>query len=259
MSIQPLFDLTGKVAVVTGGGNGIGRACCELLAEAGATVVVSNRTPETGEAVAQAIRDKGGKALAVACDVLDDRALEHLVERTVEEFGAIHILVNNAGGGRGGHENPFELSAEEFEAIFRLNVFSAWKLCKLVVPYMARAGYGSIVNITSMASINKSPNMSAYASSKAALNHMTANLAFDFGPMNVRINCVGPGATRTRALSTVLTPEIESRMLAHTPIHRLGEPSDIAGAVLYFAAPVSEWVSGQVLFVNGGGVQTLDS
>ncbi|MCD8275389.1 MAG: SDR family oxidoreductase [Alistipes sp.] len=231
MSIQPLFDLTGKVAVVTGGGNGIGRACCETLAEAGATVVVSNRTPETGEAVAQAIRDKGGKALAVACDVLDDRALERLVE----------------------------LSAEEFEAIFRLNVFSAWKLCKLVVPHMARAGYGSIVNITSMASINKSPNMSAYASSKAALNHMTANLAFDFGPMNVRINCVGPGATRTRALSTVLTPEIESRMLAHTPIHRLGEPSDIAGAVLYFAAPVSEWVSGQVLFVNGGGVQTLDS
>lgn len=160
MSIQPLFDLTGKVAVVTGGGNGIGRACCETLAEAGATVVVSNRTPETGEAVAQAIRDKGGKALAVACDVLDDRALERLVERTVEEFGAIHILVNNAGGGRGGHENPFELSAEEFEAIFRLNVFSAWKLSKLVVPHMARAGYGSIVNITSMASINKSPNMS---------------------------------------------------------------------------------------------------
>ena len=258
MSIQPLFDLTGKVAVVTGGGNGIGRACCETLAEAGATVVVSNRTPETGEPVAQAIRDKGGKALAVACDVLDDRALEQLVSRTVEEFGAIHILVNNAGGGRGGHENPFELSAEEVEAIFRLNVFSAWKLCKLVVPHMARAGYGSIVNITSMASINKSPNMSAYASSKAALNHMTANLAFDFGSMNVRINCVGPGATRTRALSTVLTPEIESRMLAHTPIHRLGEPSDIAGAVLYFAAPVSEWVSGQVLFVNGGGVQTLD-
>ena len=100
--------------------------------------------------------------------------------------------------------------------------------------------------------------MSAYASSKAALNHMTANLAFDFGPMNVRINCVGPGATRTRALLTVLTPEIESRMLAHTPIHRLGEPSDIAGAVLYFAAPVSGWVSGQVLCVNGGGVQTLD-
>lgn len=100
--------------------------------------------------------------------------------------------------------------------------------------------------------------MSAYASSKAALNHMAANLAFDFGPMNVRINNVGPGATKTHALATVLTPEIEAKMLEHTPIKRLGEVSDIAGAVLYFAAPISSWVSGQVLFVNGGGVQTLD-
>lgn len=87
---------------------------------------------------------------------------------------------------------------------------------------------------------------------------MASNLAYDFGPMGIRINCVGPGATRTHALSTVLTPEIEHKMLQHTPIKRLGEVSDIAGAVLYFAAPVSEWVSGQVLFVNGGGVQTLD-
>lgn len=99
--------------------------------------------------------------------------------------------------------------------------------------------------------------MSGYAASKAALNHMGANLAFDYGPI-VRINAVGPGATRTAALKTVLTPEIEKRMLAHTPIKRLGEPEDIAGAVLYFAAPISSWVSGQTLFVNGGGVQTLD-
>jgi 7-alpha-hydroxysteroid dehydrogenase len=109
-----------------------------------------------------------------------------------------------------------------------------------------------------MGSINRSPNMSAYASSKAALNHMTANLAFDYGEFGIRLNCVGPGATRTKALASVLTPEIEQRMLAHTPIKRLGEVEDISGAVLYFAAPVSEWVSGQVLFVNGGGVQTLD-
>lgn len=109
-----------------------------------------------------------------------------------------------------------------------------------------------------MASINKSPAVSAYASSKAAINHMTSNLAFDFGPDEIRINAIGPGAVRTDALKKVLTPEIEERMLAHTPIKRLGEAQDIAGAVLYFAAPVSKWVSGQVLFVNGGGVQTLD-
>ena len=108
-----------------------------------------------------------------------------------------------------------------------------------------------------MSSINKSPAISAYASSKAAINHMTANLAFDYGP-EIRINAVGPGAIRTDALASVLTPEIEQRMLAHTPLQRLGEADDIAGAVLYFAAPISKWVSGQVLFVNGGGVQTLD-
>ena len=124
-------------------------------------------------------------------------------------------------------------------------------------PHMQEAGYGSIINMSSMSSINKSPAISAYAASKAAINHMTANLAHDYGPI-IRINAVGPGAVRTGALATVLTPEIEKRMLAHTPIKRLGEPEDIAGAVLYFAAPVSQWVSGQVLFVNGGGEQTLD-
>lgn len=165
--------------------------------------------------------------------------------------------MNNAGGGGGGRENPNSITVDDFAWRFQLNVYSAWRLCQLCVPYMKKADYGSIINRTSMSSINKSPNMSAYAASKAAINHMTANLAFDFGP-EVRINAVGPGAIKTTALASVLTPEIEKKMLSHTPIKRLGEVEDIAGAVLYFASPVSEWVSGQVLFVNGGGVQTLD-
>ena len=147
---------------------------------------------------------------------------------------------------------------DNFKWVFELNVFSSWRLSQLCAPEMQKGGYGSIVNVTSMASINKSPNISAYASSKAALNHMTANLAHDYGPQGIRVNAVGPGATKTQALAKVLTPEIESKMLAGTPIKRLGEVEDIAGAILYFAAPVSQWVSGQVLFVNGGGVQTLD-
>ncbi len=160
--------------------------------------------------------------------------------------------------GGGGRENPFQIDRAYVERIYAMNVVAPWRLCQLAVPHMNKSGYGSIVNITSMSSINNDPGMSIYGSSKAALNHMASNLAYDFGPMGIRINCVGPGATRTHALSTVLTPEIEHKMLQHTPIKRLGEVSDIAGAVLYFAAPVSEWISGQVLFVNGGGVQTLD-
>ncbi|HCC94401.1 MAG TPA: 7-alpha-hydroxysteroid dehydrogenase [Flavobacteriaceae bacterium] len=257
MDTSKLFDLTGKTAIVTGGGNGIGKACCEMLAAYGANVVVSDYKIEPANKVVEEITSKGGKAIALDCDVTKDEALVNLVEKTLEAYGQINILVNNVGGGGAGRESPYEISVNEFERVFQMNVFSMWRLCQLVAPHMKSSGYGSIINMSSMASINKSPAISAYASSKAAINHMTRNLAFDFGP-EIRINAVGPGAIRTQALETVLTPEIEKTMLKHTPLERLGEPEDIAGAVLYFAAPVSVWVSGQVLFVNGGGVQTLD-
>ena len=209
-------------------------------------------------AVSSQITSEGGKATSFACDVLNEDDLTKLIDFTVKTYGTVNILVNNAGLGGGGRENPFNIDRKYVERIYAINVFAPWQLCKLAAPYMQKSGYGSIVNITSMASVNNSPAMAIYGSSKAALNHMSSNLAFDYGPMGIRINCIGPGATKTHALSTVLTPEIESRMLAHTPIKRLGEVSDIAGAVLYFAAPVSAWVSGQFLMINGGGIQTLD-
>lgn len=258
MNNNTLFDLTGKVAVVTGGGDGIGKASCEILAAAGASVVVSDLSLEKAQNVAEAINGAGGKSAAIACNVLNDEDLTNLIDFTVRTFGTVNILVNNAGLGGGGRENPFKIDRAYVERIYAINVFAPWQLCKLAAPYMQESGYGSIINITSMSSINNSPAMAIYGSSKAALNHLASNLAFDYGPMGIRINNVGPGATRTHALASVLTPEIEAKMLAHTPIHRLGEVSDIAGAVLYFAAPVSAWVSGQTLMVNGGGVQTLD-
>ncbi|WP_296248571.1 glucose 1-dehydrogenase [uncultured Stenotrophomonas sp.] len=255
---QAHFDLAGKVAIVTGGGNGIGRASSLMLAAYGAAVAIADLKLAAAEKVAAEIVVAGGKALALECNVLKDEDLVRVVERTAAELGGIHILVNNAGGGGAGRESPFEISVEQFERPFQINVFSAWRLSQLCAPHMKQAGYGSIINMSSMSSINRSPAISAYAASKAAINHMTANLAHDYGPAGIRVNAVGPGAVRTDALATVLTPEIEERMLSHTPIKRLGEADDIAGAVLYFAAPISNWVSGQTLFVNGGGVQTLD-
>lgn len=252
-----LLDLNGKAAIVTGGGNGIGKACSRMLAANAAAVVIADLKIADAQKVADEIISGGGKALAIECNVLQDGDLVRLVERTVADFGGVHILVNNAGGGGAGRESPFDITVEQFERTFQLNVFSGWRLAQLCAPHMKKAGYGSIINMSSMSSINKSPAISAYAASKAAINHMTANLAFDYGP-EIRINAVGPGAIKTDALATVLTPEIEKRMLAHTPLERLGEPEDIAGTVLFFAAPISKWVSGQVLFVNGGGVQTLD-
>ncbi|MBR9857376.1 MAG: glucose 1-dehydrogenase [Gammaproteobacteria bacterium] len=258
MKPAALFDLNNKVAIITGGANGIGKACSLMLAAHGASVVVADLNLEAAEAVASHIRQDGGQALAVSCNVLKDEDLTGLVNQALAEFGGINILVNNVGGGGAGRESPATLSVEQFARTFQLNVFSNWRLAQLCAPHMENAGYGSIINMSSMSSINKSPAISAYASSKAAINHMTANLAFDYGPAGIRVNAVGPGAVRTDALASVLTPEIETRMLSHTPLQRLGEPDDIAGAVLYFAAPISQWVSGQTLFVNGGGVQTLD-
>ncbi|WP_026808943.1 glucose 1-dehydrogenase [Arenibacter latericius] len=256
--IQELFNLKEKTAIVTGGANGIGKASCEILAAFGAKVVVSDYDLEAATNTSKSINDKGGSSIAVHCDVTKDEELVKLVNKTVEQFGGVHILVNNVGGGGAGRESPYDIEVEQFKKVFEMNVFSMWRLCQLAAPHMKKGGYGSIINMSSMASINKSPAISAYASSKAAINHMTRNLAFDYGPDEIRINAIGPGAVRTQALRKVLTPEIEKRMLAKTPIKRLGEPEDIAGAVLYFAAPISKWTSGQVLFINGGGEQTLD-
>ncbi|MCM1109637.1 MAG: glucose 1-dehydrogenase [Clostridium sp.] len=258
MDTQDLFDLTGRVAVVTGGGDGIGRGCSEILAAAGASVVVGDLDPDKARAVALSIVSGGGKAVAVRCDVLDDAERVRLIDTAVENFGTVNILVNNAGRGGGGRENPFAIDLAYVERIYGINVFAPFRLCQLAVPLMELSGYGSIVNITSMSSVDREANMSIYASTKAALNHLSANLAYDFGPRGVRMNNVGPGATRTAALQTILTPELEERMLRHTPIRRLGEISDIARAVLFFASPASSWISGQTLFVNGGGSQTLD-
>lgn len=164
MSIQSLFDLKGKVAIVTGGGNGIGRACCQVLSDAGADIVVADMNPTDAQETVKLITGKGGKAQVIVCNVLDDHDLVNLVNQTVKEMGRLNILVNVAGGGGGGRENPFKVDRAYFERIFDLNVFSIWRLCQLAVPHMAKDGYGSIVNISSMGSINNSPNMSAYDS-----------------------------------------------------------------------------------------------
>lgn len=258
MDIMNLFDLSGKVAVVTGGGDGIGAGCCRILAAAGASVIASDISIDKAKAVADEIVASGGKATPVACNVLQEDDLVNLVDTAVKTYGTVNILVNNAGLGGGGRENPFKIDMNYVERIYKINVFAPMRLCQLAVPEMNKSGYGSIVNITSMSSIDKEANMCVYSSSKAALNHLAANLAYDFGPFGVRINNVGPGATKTSALQSIMTPELQEKMLRRTPIKRLGEVSDIAQAVLFFASPASAWISGQVIFVNGGGDQTLN-
>ncbi len=255
MAIEALFSLRGQVALVTGGGAGIGKSICLLFAEAGADVVCTDLKEAEAEAVAAECRQFGVQAVGWKLDVTSEAERVSVVEQAVQQFGRVTILINNAGGGG---PKPFDMPLGDFEWAFQLNVYSLFRLSQLAHPHLKSAGGGAIVNISSMAGENKNKRMCSYGASKAAVNHLTRNMAFDLGPDGIRVNAIAPGAIRTAALASVLTPEIEKTMLKHTPMQRLGEGVDIAAAALYLVSPASTWVSGQVLTVSGGGLQELD-
>lgn len=247
------FRMNNQVAIVTGASAGIGRASALAFADVGASVVCAARTPERLDEVVATIREKGGRALAVPCDVNDNAQVKAVVERAVAEFGRIDVVVNNAGGTA--PTPALYLNVEDFEAAFHFNVSSAFLLTKLAVPHMVKGGGGSVVNISSALSHLVESCFVAYGTAKAALSHMTRLLAFEFAPQ-VRVNALAVGATVTDALSPIfgVDPNLRIQMEAMTPMARLGTPEDIACAVLYLASPASSWVTGKVFEVDGGTV-----
>lgn len=254
MSILQRFKMDGGVAVITGGGRGIGRAIALAYAEAGADIVLAARTLADVEAVAEEVRSLGRRALAVTCDVNDTEQRQTLIAQGRETLGRITHLVNNAGGA--GPNDPLQLSPERFEEILRFNVTSAYALCQLAVPHMREAGNGNILNITSGAARYAQPQFSAYGSAKAALTQLTRLLAQDFAPQ-VRVNAIAPGPILTDALNRVLPVEMRKSMETETPLQSLGQPEDIAAAALYLASPASGWVTGKIIEVDGGAESSV--
>ncbi len=251
MSILDRFKLTDRVAIVTGGGKGIGRGIAWAFAEAGADVVVAARTESDLAETVTGVEQRGRKALAVTTDVTVTEDLERLVRAALDAFGRIDVLVNNAGGT--GPRAALQTSEAYFEKALRFNVTQAFLLTKLVVPHMVEtAGGGAVVNISSRSSDMVQTAFVAYAAGKAALNMMTRNLAAELAP-KVRVNALSVGGVATEALSVVLTNEaLAEQFNRNTPMGRPGTVEDVAAAALYLASPASAWVTGKVFQVDGG-------
>ena len=248
-NVPDLFAVHGQVAIVTGAGRGIGRACALALAQAGADVALAARTAADLESVAGEVRAAGRRAVVVPCDVNDDASLDRLVATAVGELGKVTILVNNAGGA--GPNDPRRMPGADFARVLAWNVVPAYSLIQKCARPMRDAGGGAVVNISSTAARYAQKHFSAYGAAKAALNQMTRNLAQDFAP-HLRINAVEPGSILTDALAPYLTAERRASMVERTPLARLGEVQDVAATVLFLASPASAWITGKVLGVDGG-------
>jgi NAD(P)-dependent dehydrogenase (short-subunit alcohol dehydrogenase family) len=249
-----LFDLTGKVAIVTGSSRGIGRAIAEAMADQGARLVISSRKAEACEEAAAAINARHGEgaAIVVPANISSKDALQHLVDETRRRLGRIDILVCNAAS------NPYYgpmagISDEQFRKILENNVIANHWLIQMVAPEMLERGEGSIIIISSIGGLTASEVIGAYNISKAADFQLARNLAAEFGPKGVRVNCIAPGLVRTdfaRALWE--NPDTLKAVTRGTPMRRIGEPHEIAGAAVFLAAPASTFMTGQTIIVDGG-------
>lgn len=252
MPFPKLFDLTDKVAIVTGSTKGIGRAIAEALSQAGAKVVISSRKADKCEQVAEAISGNGGSAIAVPCNISHKQDLQALVDRTIDHWGRIDVLVCNAA------VNPYygplaEIPDDAYDKIMETNVRSNLWLCNMVLPQMAKRRDGAVIIVSSIGGLKGNDKLGAYGLSKAADMQLARNLAVEWGRSNIRVNCIAPGLVRTDFARTLWeNPDAHARALASYPIGRLGEPEDIAGVALLLAAPAGSFVTGQTIVVDGG-------
>jgi 7-alpha-hydroxysteroid dehydrogenase len=245
------FRLDDKVAVITGGGRGLGAAIAVAFAEAGADVLIASRTESQLEAVAEEVRAAGRKAHIVTADLAHPEATAKLAEQAVEAFGKLDIVVNNVGGTM--PNTLLTTSTKDLKDAFTFNVATAHALTIAAVPLMLEhSGGGSIINITSTMGRLAGRGFAAYATAKAALSHYTRSAALDLCP-RIRVNAIAPGSILTSALDVVASnEELRTPMEQATPLRRLGDPLDIAAAAVYLASPAGSYLTGKTLDVDGG-------
>jgi NAD(P)-dependent dehydrogenase (short-subunit alcohol dehydrogenase family) len=249
------FDLGGKVAIVTGGGRGIGRAIALGLANSGASVAVTSRTQKEIDAVAEEIKKSGGKALAVVTDLTVNDQLENLVQATVREFGKIDILVNNAA--RSFLRSLMDLREDGWDKVFNTNVKSVWLLSRLVARKMMEQKSGRIINITTVGAEKAELGMAAYGCSKAALKMLTRCMAREWAQFGIQVNAVGPGLTKTDFSKPIWSnPEVAKHVSAAIPMGRLAEPEEVVGSVLFLASDAARFITGHSIYVDGGTLTT---
>ena len=249
-----LFDLSGKVALITGSSRGIGKAIAVQMAAHGARVVISSRKQESCAAVAAEITAAGGTALAHACHVGHKEELKGLVEATLAAFGRIDVLVCNAATNP--HFGPAaSLTDEAFDKLLRTNLYSNLWLCNLTLPGMAARKDGAVIIVSSVSGFMGSALLGAYSISKAADMQLARNLAVEWGAHNIRVNCIAPGVIKTKFSQALWADAARAEALARAyPLKRLGEPDDVAGVAVMLAASAGNFITGQTIVIDGGGL-----
>jgi 2-deoxy-D-gluconate 3-dehydrogenase len=246
-----LFDLTGRVAAVTGANTGIGRGIAIALAEAGADVALVGRTP--AEETAEEVRAAGRRAVIVDADLSTTAPIAGAVERTLAELGGLDILVNNAGIIR--RSDALEFSEQDWDAVLDTNLKSVFFLCQAAARHMINKGYGKIINIASMLSFQGGIRVASYTASKSGIAGLTKLLANEWAPKGINVNAIAPGYIATNNTAALQADETRNRqILERIPAGRWGKPSDLNGAAVFLASSASDYVHGHVLAVDGGGL-----
>ena len=250
--MEALFDLSGKVAIVTGSSKGIGRAIAEALASHGARVVISSRKAEPCAAAARAIREAGGEAVDIPCNVGHEDRMQELVARTLDTWGRIDVLVCNAAANP--YYGPFlEIPDDAYDKTMNVNLRGVMKLARLVVPDMQSRRDGAIILVSSTGALHGSDRLGTYNLSKIAGLMLVRNLCVAYGKDNIRANAILPGLVKTDFARALWEDErLLAGTLARTPLGRIGEPRDVAGIAVYLASRAGAWTSGQTFVVDGG-------